>query len=221
MEGAIPQKVVFKSATPHASSPATPSSSIPPFIAPSERNQLPKNLFVTSVDVEWRTGQGRGQWQNADEKVDQLVEEVQVIQALSPSPEPQNYIDWTIVEAKWGKYGKLQTSTTLLPGNVIAWKVRSLCECFFTSSRSDHATQGFGLDPVTLTPQASLLHLGKVVAVDSVNLVVSPLVRPGIGYATFGRATIQEVNEGVDPAEQISLPLSDVWSNDWRLVSKQ
>lgn len=82
--------------------------------------------------------------------------------------------------------------------------------------------QAFGLDPVTLTPQASLLHVGRVIAMDTNNLVVSPLARPGIGHAAFGRTPIEgEMEDDVDWGEQVSHPLPEVWSTDWRVISKQ
>jgi len=57
---------------------------------------------------------------------------------------------------------------------------------------------------------------------DKCDLVVLPLARPGIGHAAFGRAPNEQEMEGDgDRGEQISHPLPEVWSTDWRLISKQ
>lgn len=63
-----------------------------------------------------------------------------------------------------------------------------------------------------------MLHLGKVVLVDMENIVVQPLTRPNIGRATFGRTSVGEDEE---PVEQVTFPLGEVWSNDWKLISYQ
>ena len=63
-----------------------------------------------------------------------------------------------------------------------------------------------------------MLHLGKVVMVDAGNIVIQPLTRPNVGRATFGRHPIEEEHESVD---QTSHPLQEIWSNEWKLISRQ
>jgi hypothetical protein len=77
--------------------------------------------------------------------------------------------------------------------------------------------QAFGIDPVSLTPQASMLHLGRVVSVDVENVLLQPLTHPNIGRASFGRASARDEQEEL--VEQISKPLKEVWSNEWKLIS--
>lgn len=123
MEGAIPPKVTFDSTTRCTSSPMTPLASTPPFVAPSERTRLPKNVFVTCVDVEWRTGQGRTQRQIARDDFEILSEKVQVAQTLDSGPNTGALVDWTVIETKWGEYERLEASTTLSKNAIVAWKV--------------------------------------------------------------------------------------------------
>jgi hypothetical protein len=63
-----------------------------------------------------------------------------------------------------------------------------------------------------------MLYLGKVVSVDLKNAQVQPLKRPDSGHAAFGRASMGDDQE---PAEEISQPLHEIWTNNWKLISHQ
>ncbi|KAF8590267.1 hypothetical protein K439DRAFT_174719 [Ramaria rubella] len=196
MESAIPQKITFDSPVCKIPGVGNLSTQVArSFIPPSERRDLPRNIFVTSVDVEWRTGQGRNHWQDVDRVEDEkAVEEVEVMETLDPSL--SHLPDWEAIEKKWERYSNMDISIKLVPDAIVAWKA-------------------FGLDPVTLTPQASMLHIGKVTAVDAENLLVQPLTRPGVGHAAFGRAFIEEEEE------PISIPIPEIFSNGWKLITQQ
>ncbi|KAF8516678.1 hypothetical protein JB92DRAFT_2909916 [Gautieria morchelliformis] len=186
---AVPPKVVSDS-----SSVMIPSG--PTFIPPSEREDLPKNLLVTSVEIDWRTNRGRT---IREHPRSEPVQPDDTQPAPAQDPSPHQLTNWAAIETEWDTYTTLNASVELLPGTVIAWKA-------------------FGLDPITLTPQASMLYLGKIVSVDLKNVQVQPLKRPDSGHAAFGRASMGEDQE---PAEEISQPLHEIWTNDWKLISHQ
>ncbi|KAF8516018.1 hypothetical protein BU17DRAFT_93130 [Hysterangium stoloniferum] len=193
MENAIPQKTVFPGKQPQQVY----------FVPPSERGDLPPNIFVSSIDVEWRTGQGRSQSHRQEQQVEGPPLDALPTypdEAQTPQTSNQDAIDWATVERRWSQYPTLDVSLIekLLPTHIVAWKA-------------------FGLDPVSLTPQSSMLHMARVITVADHTILVSLLVRPGIGQAAFGRASF---NDGDSPEEeQASFPLTEILG--WKLINAQ
>lgn len=189
----------------------------PTLVPPSEREDLPKNLLVTSVEIDWRRSQGRSSRHDVNVKRETLArEDMHDVQGLDPNI--PDCMDWTAIEATWDKHQTLDASIELLPDAIVAWKVRMFYSVFVKPliPRSQRS-QAFGLDPISLTPQASMLHLGRVISVDMGHVLVQLLTHQNVGRASFGRASVGDQDE---IADQLLNPLKEVWSNGWKLISQ-
>ncbi|GJJ07812.1 hypothetical protein Clacol_002017 [Clathrus columnatus] len=149
------------------------------FIPPSERHDLPSNIFVTSIDVE-----DMNYWKDhsACEENFQLEE----------IPYGTNF-DWDTIDGSWNTYPKVTSSTLISKGSILGWRA-------------------FGLNPSTLTPDVSLLHLGKVLEIDSNGIHIVILSR---GMASFGGVILEEGSE-----EEIIRKREDIILENWRLIDR-
>ena len=127
----VPSRVTFQD-------DIVPPSQPPRLIPPSERDQLPPRLFVTSVDVEagmwprddeqrWDRKQKKIQRdayghteEQADVKLDydEMPEEVGTITAPD--------LDYTALEKAWVAAPVLGIATALSIGSIVGWQVRHL-----------------------------------------------------------------------------------------------
>jgi len=149
-----------------------------PCIPPSQRTQLPPNIFVTQVNVEQQSYSHF------------LDEENNVSEPKIQS----DSLDWDEIEMHWDGHKKIEASDSLKPGSLVAWKA-------------------FGLDPLTLTPQMSVLHIATIESVESDHVTVVLLKRPVKGGARLGMTSLDE------DGEEVKLTLADAYSGDWRLLS--
>ncbi|KAK0197838.1 hypothetical protein F5146DRAFT_1156842 [Armillaria mellea] len=142
--------------------PATPKivfqAQTPRLVPPSEREDLPANVFVTSVDVE------EGRWGKKAKK--EAIEEVALDYGEEAIVEEGDAIDeeankmWETVEAVFDSYPVITQPDQSHVGNLVAWKA-------------------LALNPITFSPEVSL-HLARVAAVNADNAyIISRLVRPG------------------------------------------
>lgn len=114
-----------------SSSAATLSGCPPTFIPPSEREDLPKNMFVTSIEVDWRTDQGATSQKHGNVHLEAEVQDDDyAVQALDPNP--RHSIDWAVIETTWDRYKTLEPSTKLLPDSIVGWKVVLLLQHMVT-----------------------------------------------------------------------------------------
>lgn len=166
----------------------------PHFIPPSGRVPLPRNIFVTSVDVEDPAYQVYS-LRKADTPIIEL-----------PS---DNLHDWDGIDKKWNTYTKIAALTTLSAGMVVGWRVRVV-------SISGHVDtiiifQAFGLNPTTLTPEPSLLHLGKIIENISDSIRIAVISR---GKASFGGVVVEE-----EPEEELAKLKESIISEEWRIIN--
>lgn len=68
------------------------------------------------------------------------------------------------------------------------------------------------MDPVTLTPEASLLHLGKIIEGSSDNVRIAVLSR---GSASFGRVIVDE-----EPEEELEKSKGSMILEKWRIIDQ-
>ncbi|KAK0232632.1 hypothetical protein IW262DRAFT_7829 [Armillaria fumosa] len=127
-------------------------------VPPSEREDLPTNMFVTSVDVE------EGRWGKKAKK--EAIEEVALDYGEEDIVEDEDAINdeakkmWETVEAVFDAYPVITQPEQSHVGNLVAWKA-------------------LALNPITFSPEVSL-HLARVEAVNADNAyIISRLVRPG------------------------------------------
>ncbi|KAK0506723.1 hypothetical protein EDD18DRAFT_1124844 [Armillaria luteobubalina] len=142
--------------------PATPKivfqAQTPRLVPPSEQEDLPTNMFVTSVDVE------EGKWGKKAKK--EAIEEVALdygeedaIEGADAIHEEANKM-WETVEATFDSYPVITQPEQSHVGNLVTWKA-------------------LALNPITFSPEVSL-HLARVEAVNADNAyIISRLVRPG------------------------------------------
>ncbi|KAK0475190.1 hypothetical protein IW261DRAFT_1568104 [Armillaria novae-zelandiae] len=142
--------------------PATPKivfqAQTPRLVPPSEREDLPTNMLVTSVDVE------KGKWGKKAKK--EAIEEVALDYGEEDIVEDEDAIDeeankmWETVEAVFDSYPVITQPEQSHVGNLVTWKA-------------------LALNPITFSPEVSL-HLARVGAVNADNAyIISRLVRPG------------------------------------------
>lgn len=150
----------------------------PYFIPPSERDSLPRNIFVTSIDVEDPTYH------------DYPLRKTDTIPIVElPS---DDLYDWDVIDKEWDTYTKIAASTFLSAGMVVGWRA-------------------FGLNPTTLTPEISLLHLGKVIEHISDNIRIAVISR---GNASFGGVVVEE-----EPEEELTKTKESIISEEWRIIN--
>ena len=119
MEGTTPQKLDS-----NASSVPIVSEYTTTFIPPSEREDLPKNLIVTSVEISWRTNRRCTARQDAN-KAQPWTPPDDTHTVQLPDPGLHRSPDWGTIETAWDKYETLNALMELLPDNIVAWKVLS------------------------------------------------------------------------------------------------
>ncbi|KAI9466557.1 hypothetical protein BJY52DRAFT_1232793 [Lactarius psammicola] len=154
--------------------PSQPQRLIPP----SERDQLPPRLFVTSVDVEagmWPRDNEQ-KWDRKQKKVQRdayghAEEQADVKLDYGEIPEAEGTItasdlDYAALEKAWVTAPMLGNTTALPINSVVGW-------------------QELGINPATLTPE-TMLFLARVVSSDEHGVVVVRLRRPGLGVVSFG-----------------------------------
>ena len=128
----VPSRVTFQD------DDIVPLSQPPRLIPPSERDQLPPRLFVTSVDVE------AGMWQRDDEQrwdrkqkkiqrdaYGHTEEQADVKLDYGEMPEEVGTItapdlDYTALEKAWVTAPVLGIATSLSIGSIVGWQVRHL-----------------------------------------------------------------------------------------------
>ncbi|KAH9037634.1 hypothetical protein EDB85DRAFT_1935630 [Lactarius pseudohatsudake] len=147
-------------------------------IPPSERDQLPPRLFVTSVDVEagmW-PGDNEQKWDRKQKKAQRdayghAEEEADVKLDYGEMPKEEGTttasdLDYAALEKAWATAPVLKNTTALLIGSIVGW-------------------QELGVNPTTLTPE-TMLFLARLVSSDEHGMVVVRLRRPGLGIVSFG-----------------------------------
>ncbi|KAH9007269.1 hypothetical protein EDB86DRAFT_2870947 [Lactarius hatsudake] len=147
-------------------------------IPPSERDQLPPRLFVTSVDVEagMRPRDNEQKWDRKQKKAQRdayghAEEQADVKLDYGEIPEEEGTttaldLDYAALEKAWATAPVLKNTTALLIGSIVGW-------------------QELGVNPATLTPE-TMLFLARLVSSDEHGMVVVRLRRPGLGIVSFG-----------------------------------
>ncbi|KAK0199314.1 hypothetical protein DFS33DRAFT_1401236 [Desarmillaria ectypa] len=153
--------------------PATPKivfqDHMPRLVPPSERENLPTNVFVTSVDVE------ADKWGKKAKK--EAIEEAVLYYGEEEVAEVEDVIDeeankmWEAAEANFDSYPAITQPEQGHVGSLVAWKA-------------------LALNPITFSPEVSL-HLARVVAMNTENAyVISRLFKPG--WETGDEPTVDE-----------------------------
>ncbi|KAH7101148.1 hypothetical protein BKA62DRAFT_757542 [Auriculariales sp. MPI-PUGE-AT-0066] len=213
----LPTKITFGGThTPQGS--RRTSVAVPRLVPLSERNNLPQNLFVTSVDVEadlWPKRKRKKQpdhfsftrdhreEQEQQEEFPQLSygEELDITDA-APAARPRAAVPEISLEVKWPTLKRVIAPPPV--GTMLAW-------------------QELGINPTTLSPEM-LIQTGTVVSLDAVAQVVRlSITRADIAFgATLqldDEADIGEV-EDRDEIEERDIPLADMVGQDaWRVVA--
>jgi len=173
------------------------------FVPPSQRQNIPKNLLVTTVEVGWRAGVGR----------QTQTEEVVDIPQVQAEEEQEMPLDWNEIGSRWNKYDVLDSISQISPKTLVAWKVRNPIHCCLSTLI---IVQGFGLDPVTLTPQADVLHVASIISCDSEPLRVELLKRPDVGQVSFGRTMLEDD----EPGEEMETSFGEACNGQWRIIKQ-
>jgi len=195
-----PSRVTFQDDDNVVVAPSQPQRLIPP----SERDQLPPRLFVTSVNVEadmWPRDNEQ-KWDRKQKKVQRdayghAEEQADVKLEYGEMPEEEGTttasdVDFAALEKAWATAPVLGNRAALPIGSIVGW-------------------QELGINPATLTPE-TLLSLSRVVSSDDHGAVVVRLRRPGLGMVSFAGGDVDTEEE----EETVS------WENivqmQWRLV---
>ncbi|KAG1785925.1 uncharacterized protein HD556DRAFT_1418851 [Suillus plorans] len=167
-------------------------------IPPSERNSLPSNIFVTSVDVEegkrpkkkWRSKEelARASYDNesctADFSLDYGSAEVSMA-----NPDEVFYLR---ADQQWDLLPKITSALQVTVDNIVAYKA-------------------LAINPMTWTPEM-LMTVARVISVSSTHLTTSRLQRP----VQVSFSGLMDVTE---PAEEDETHTwVDVLSQDWRVM---
>lgn len=214
MDKPLPPKIVFaelenasvRAEPPDKLAPAGTSSSekvaMPPvkharLIPPSERNNLPSNIFVTSVDVEEGKWPKKKQTSKKELGTASYNDEsctanfsLDYGSAEVPTANPDEAL-YLCVEQQWDLLPKI-TSTSQVPVvNIVAYKA-------------------LAINPMTWTPEM-LIKVARVISLSSTHVTISPLQRP-VQVSFGGLPDITEADE-----DEI-YTLADILSQDWRVV---
>ncbi|KIO27077.1 hypothetical protein M407DRAFT_233511 [Tulasnella calospora MUT 4182] len=240
-----PMKLVFcdpDGSRPRDASPERDSHSLPPLaslnshkvklprlVPPSERMDLPANIFVTSIDVEadlWkrrpeakkavRSGvhdvNGRSEYVGKKQVAGfgnavQFEEDVSLnygdpedTDIRKQTSNPQPLkVDWDAVELGFRSFPQTDPET-LSVGVIVAW-------------------QALGIDPSTLTP-AMLLHLGEIISVSEEAIEVRLLRRPNSAKTIgFGLRLTQDESVGdQDEPEVLRCRVDE--TKEWKLAQQ-
>lgn len=176
---------------------AVPSVKYARLIPPSERNNLPSNIFVTSVDVEegkWRkkkqaSKKELGTVSHNDESCTANFS-LDYGSAEVPMGNPDEAL-YLRAEQQWDLLPKI-TSTSQVPvDNIVAYKA-------------------LAISPMTRTPEM-LIKVARVISLSSTHVTVSPLQRPV--QVAFGG-----LPDTIEADEDETYTLADILSQDWRVV---
>ncbi len=128
------RKIVFSQP---ASTTDQPKLNIPRFIPPSEKQaegRIPKNMFVTSVDVE------EGLWSKKKRKAEAVeesaVQDVVTLDYGDPEPSETNIDEktWIDAEAAFHSMKPVGPLDSLAVGQLLAWKVRLISPTAFNNT---------------------------------------------------------------------------------------
>jgi hypothetical protein len=208
---------------------------VPPvrLVPPSELQQLgliPKNMFVTSVDVEegmWGGQQQKKKRKKVQEKAWEEEEASlyeQDADVLLPYDDQDQDVDDTRHDASDFSYDeaekgweKFKLVSGLEPGQIVGWKV-----CFELIALWDaevFTLKELGINPFTYTPE-HLLHLARVISVDegATKVGVIRLVRPGAEEVAFGGVPLDgDEEDGVEQVEEYTT--DDITGMGWKAIS--
>ncbi|EJD35966.1 hypothetical protein AURDEDRAFT_154733 [Auricularia subglabra TFB-10046 SS5] len=189
-----PERIVFNADT-DQDGEQQPRRQLPRLIPPSERTDLPPNVFVTSVDVEadlWARRKRKAKRVEfaydesasyaADAEVSMAADEA------APAPAPD-------LDIKWPALAQLTAAPPV--GTMLAWKA-------------------LDINPATLSPEV-MLHTGCVLALDA----AAGTVKLGIAKAdvAFGATRAEDVEQDEEP-EEVDMTLADIIGNDdWRVLA--
>ncbi|KAG8962826.1 hypothetical protein FRC03_003726 [Tulasnella sp. 419] len=202
-------KIVFLEQTPDTSTASQRrKSGNARLIPPSERTDLPPNVFVTSVDVE------AGLWDGVEDKAPPSSKKVEATTRKAEKNVDQQADQSSGEFQKTGEYWKSAAArqqaetnfdklpsvgASLLPNTIVAWKA-------------------LAIDPIHLTPQLAL-HLGKVTSVKDGMVTVGVFDQPK--ELSFGKSKLDDMvdekdgGDGVE--EEMTLNLEE--TKTWKLVA--
>ncbi|KIJ32312.1 hypothetical protein M422DRAFT_265808 [Sphaerobolus stellatus SS14] len=178
--------------------PAIPVKRLENFVPPSQRDNIPSNIIVSSVEVEWKRTPRKSSEYYEPEQVEETEEQVDesIMTEQGDVAMDDGSLDWNTVEQKWDSYKIVTLPTELSSGVLVAWK-------------------GFGLDPVSLTPQIDVLHIATITSVESEIVHLELIARPDAGVS-FGRAIIED--DGDQPKETMSISSTEASSSGWKIL---
>lgn len=215
MDKPLPPKIVFaelenapaQAEPPDQHTPTRTSTSekvsVPPvkharLIPPSERKDLPLNIFITSVDVEEGTRpkkKRRAKEEPVPTSYDDGSRTANITldygSAEVPMANPAEALHLR-AEQQWDLLPKISNVSQVKADNIVAYKA-------------------LAINPVTWTPEM-LMTVARVICISSTHIITSPLQRPA--QVSFGGLTeVTEVDE-----EDETHTWADVLSQDWRVV---
>jgi len=150
MQDVVPQKTIFLPQGETSQTPKTPTPVAKPYtlIPPSQRTDLPRNIFVTSVDVEeglWGEGVRKEAKKptkpkgKTRESVDDALDVV--LDYSEDGGRTERAFDWAKADEGFDRY-RAAVRQDIVEGRILLWKVRSyylylaLCFVHFRLSRS-------------------------------------------------------------------------------------
>lgn len=130
MQGVAPQKTTFVS---HDETPQTSTPTKKPYtlIPPSQRTNLPRNIIVTSVDVEegiWDLGMPNKKPEPKDDRrrsTDDVLDVVLDYSEGGLTVGKEGAFDWVKAEKGFNRY-KAAVREDIVEGSILLWKVRRL-----------------------------------------------------------------------------------------------
>jgi len=193
MSGQTSQRIVFE----ETNEIPPPSKSFHRITPPSEQQNLPSNVFVTSVDVEeglWPTQRDNPRKRpREEEQVPNTYEEEAIVLDYGPK-EDSSQIQPEEIESKFDSLSPVQAEVTYTPNTLLAFKE-------------------LDIDPATLTPQ-EILELARLQSQEGTQCEVQ-LVNNSVGVASFGREVMIDEN---DEESMLSISITDMQANGWKVV---
>lgn len=167
-------------------------------IPPSKRDDLPSNIFVTSVDVEegkWPKKKRRSKeglvTASHDDESSTVNFSLDYGSAEVPMANPDEALRLH-AEQQWDLLPKLTSSSEVKVDNIIAYKA-------------------LAINPMTWTPEM-LMKVARVMSLSPTHVTTSPLQRP-VQISFGGLVDVTEADE-----EDETYTWADVLSQDWRIV---
>lgn len=206
MDKPLPPRIVFteleNAPIPSEPGTSTPAKvSVPPvnharLIPPSERDDLPSNIFVTSIDVEEGVRpKKKRRSKETPVAVSYNDESCTASFSLDYGPAEATVADEALhlrAEQQWDLLQKITDMSKVQVGNVIAYKA-------------------LAINPTTFTPEI-LTTVARITCISSADVVVRLLQHPV--QVSFGGLT-EETEAGV---EDETHAWADVLTSDWRVV---